>query len=160
MVKQKYFVCNAFHVIVDINDDMFQSESKSSLEEDDKMLHKVSLVSIGAENKVSVQSGARIQEREKHASKEGTNFSMDQCWFQNGRLVWRENLVRIRHKYMAHSAKIRHVDSWQGESYFQAYLKFYYCRNNIFYANHSCCYENFRFGMHVFQLKSLMQDYM
>ena len=54
------------------------------MEEDDKMLQKVPLVSIGAENKVSVQGGAKIQERVKHASKEGTNFSMDQCWFHNG----------------------------------------------------------------------------
>ena len=81
MVKQKYFVHYPFHVIVDVNDDMFQPENRSSLEEDDKMLQKVPLVSIGAENKVSVQSGARIQEREKHARKEDTNFSMGQCWF-------------------------------------------------------------------------------
>ena len=48
MVKRKYFVHNPFHVIADTNDGMFQSESRSSLEEHDKMLHKVSLVSIGA----------------------------------------------------------------------------------------------------------------
>ena len=88
------------------------------MEEDDKMLQKVSLVSIGAENKVSVQSGEKIQEREKHARKEGTNFSKGHCWFQNGRVLWQENLVRNRHKYMAHSEKNRHKDSWQGESYF------------------------------------------
>ena len=79
MIKKKYFVHNPFHVISYVNDETFQCESKSSLEEDDKMLHKVSLVSIGAENKVLMQSGAKIQDREKHASKEYTNFSMGHC---------------------------------------------------------------------------------
>ena len=80
MIKQKYFVHNPFHVIADVNDDMFQPESKSSFE-DDKILRKVPLVSIGAENKVSLQSGARIQKMETRARKEDTNFSMGQCWF-------------------------------------------------------------------------------
>ena len=62
-------------------------------------------MSIGAENEVSVQSGARFHEMEKNARKEGTKFSKGYFWFQNGRLVWRENLVGIRHKYMAHSTK-------------------------------------------------------
>ena len=69
------------------------------------MLHKMLLVSFGAENEVSVQSSARFHELERHAIKEGTKFSKRHCWFQYGRLVWQENLVEIRHKYMAHSAK-------------------------------------------------------
>ena len=108
------------------------------------MLQKVPLVSIGAENKVSVQGGARIREKENHSRKEGTKFSMGHCQFQNGRLVWRENLVEIRCKYIAHSAKIRHEDSWQGESQFQFPLKLDHCRNNIISANYSCCSANFK----------------
>ena len=69
---------------------------------------------------------------------------MDQCWFHNGRLVWQENLVGIRHKYMAHSAKIRHVDSFQGESYFQSSLKLDHCRNNMFSTKYSFCSANFK----------------
>ena len=69
MVKQKKFVHNPFHVIDDVNDDMFQFESRSSLEQDDKMLQKMPLVSISAKNRVSVQSGARIQNMEMHARK-------------------------------------------------------------------------------------------
>ena len=126
-----------------------QPESRSSLE-DDKMLQKVPLVSINAKNKVSVQSGARIQEKEKHASKEDTKFSMGQCWFQNGKLVWRENLVEIRRKYMAHLSKILHEDSWQGESYFQYPLKLDHCRNNMYSANFSCCSTNFKNFHHDF----------
>ena len=72
MVKQQDFVQFHFHIIVDINDDMFQSDNSSSLKEDDKMLHKIPLVSIGAKNEVSVQSGAKFHEKEKHGSKEGT----------------------------------------------------------------------------------------
>ena len=68
-------------MIFDINDGMFQSDNSSSLKEDDNMLHKVPLVSIGAENEVSVQSGARVHEMERHASKEGTQFSKGHCWF-------------------------------------------------------------------------------
>jgi len=41
-------------------------------------------VSIGAENEVSVQSDARFHELEKHASKEGTNFSKGLCWVHYG----------------------------------------------------------------------------
>ena len=37
--------------------------------------------------------------------KRAQNFSKCHCWFQYGRLVWRENLVGIWHKYLAHSAK-------------------------------------------------------
>ena len=117
-VKKKDVLHNHFHVIVDVNDEMFHFESRSSLEEDDRNFQQVSLVSIGAKNKVSVQSGEKIQERVKHASKEGTNFSNDHCWFQNDRVLWREKLVGNRHKYMAHSTKNNHKDSWQGESYF------------------------------------------
>ena len=51
---------------------MSQSDNSSSLKEDDNLLHKVPLVSIGAKNKVSVQSSARFHEVERHASKEGT----------------------------------------------------------------------------------------
>ena len=69
MVKQQDFVHLPFH---DIVDDMFQLDNSLSLKEDDIMLHKVPLVSIGAENKVSVQSSARVHEMERHASKEGT----------------------------------------------------------------------------------------
>ena len=77
------------------------------------MLQKMFLVSFGAKNEVSVQSSARLHELERHASKEGTKFSKCHCWFQYGKLVWQENLVGIRHNYMAHSSKIRHVNSWQ-----------------------------------------------
>ena len=69
------------------------------------MLHKMLLVSFGAKNEVSVQSSVRFHELERHASKEGTKLSKCHCWFHSGRLVWQENLVRIWHKYMAHSAK-------------------------------------------------------
>ena len=123
---------------------MFQSESRSSLEEDDKKLQQISLVSIGAENKVSVQSGAKIQERVKHASKEGSNFSNYHCWFQNGRVLWRENLVRNRHKYMAHSTKNFHEDNWQGESYFQFPLKENHCRSSKFSTNFSFYSASFK----------------
>ena len=43
---------------------------------------------------------------------------------------------------MAHLTKIRHKDSWQGESYFQFPLKVDYCRSSIFSANFSCCFAN------------------
>ena len=84
---------------------MSQSDNSSSLKEYDIMLHKVPLVSIGAEDEVLVKRSARVHEMERHASKEGTRFSMGQCWFQNGRFLWRENLVGIRHKYRAHAEK-------------------------------------------------------
>ena len=51
---------------------MSQSDNNSSLKEDDNLLHKVPLVSIGAEDEVLVQSSARFHEMERHASKEGT----------------------------------------------------------------------------------------
>ena len=46
-----------------------------------RMLHKVPLMSIGAENEVSMQSSARFHEMKRHASKEGTKFSKGHCWF-------------------------------------------------------------------------------
>ena len=55
------------------------------------------------------------------------------------------NLVGIRHKYMAHSEKIRHEDNWQGESYFQFPLKLDHCRNNMYSTNfsfHSASFKN------------------
>ena len=85
------------------------------------MLHKVPLVSIGTENEVLVQSGAIFHVMERHARKYGTKFSKSHCWFQNGRLVWRENLVGIRHKYMANSPKIRHEDSWKVRKIFEGW---------------------------------------
>ena len=69
MVKQQDFVHLPFH---DIANDMSQFGNSSSLKKDDIMLHKVPLVSIGAEDEVSVQSSARVHEMERHASKEGT----------------------------------------------------------------------------------------
>ena len=51
---------------------MYQSDNSSSLKEDDIMLHKVPLVMIGAENEVSMKSGARVHDMERHARKEGT----------------------------------------------------------------------------------------
>ena len=69
MIKKFFFLHNPFHVVVDVNNQLFQYERMSSWEEDDKKLQQVSLVSIGAENKVLVQSGAKIQERVKHARK-------------------------------------------------------------------------------------------
>ena len=48
-------------------------------------------------------------------------------------------MVGIWHKYMAHSEKIHHKDSWQGESHFQFPLKVDHCRSSMFSANFSCC---------------------
>lgn len=87
MVKQQDFVQFHFHIIADINDDMFKSDNSSSLKEDDKRLHKVPLVSIDAENEVSVQSSVRFHEKERHATKDGTQFDMGQCWFQNSNYI-------------------------------------------------------------------------
>ena len=61
MVKQQDFLQFPVHNIADINDDMFQFDNSSSLKEDDKRLHKIPLVLIGVENKVSLQSSARFQ---------------------------------------------------------------------------------------------------
>ena len=70
------------------------------------------------------------------------------CWFQNGRVLWRENLVRNRHKYMARSAKNHHEENWQGESYFQFPLKVDHCRNSMISANFSCCSISFKNFQH------------
>ena len=74
---------------------MFQSESRSSFEEDEKMFHKVSLVSISVENKVSLQSGARIEEREKKAWKKACKKAGHKV--QHGSLMvseWQSTMAR------------------------------------------------------------------
>ena len=84
------------------------------------------------QNKVLVQEGAKVQEREKHFDKEGTKFNNDHYWFQKGRVLWRGNLVKNRHKYKANSTKNRHKDRMQGESNFKFPLIIDQCKNNMF----------------------------
>ena len=50
LIKQREVVYNPFHVNVDVNNELFQSESRLSLKEYDKKLQKSSLLSISAEN--------------------------------------------------------------------------------------------------------------
>ena len=45
---------------------------------------------------------------------------------------------------MAHSEKIHHKDSWQGESYFQLPWKVDHCRKNMVSTNYSCCSANLK----------------
>ena len=78
------------------------------------MLHKLPFGSANAENEVSKQSSA---------SKKDTQFNMGQSWFQNGR--------------------IRHGNSFQGESYFKSSGKFDQCRKISFSAVYNCCSANF-----------------
>ena len=118
------------------------------MKEDDKQLQQLSLVSIGAENKVLVQDGAKVQERAKQLDKEGTKFSNDHCWFQRGMVQWRTNLVRNRHKYKANSAKNRHKDRMKGESNFQFPLIIDQCRNNMFTTKLSFCFSSFKNVQH------------
>ena len=60
MIKQREVVYNPFHLNSDVNNELFQSERKLSLKEDDKKLQQSSLVTISAENKVLVQEGAKL----------------------------------------------------------------------------------------------------
>ena len=53
-------------------------------------------------------------------------------------------MVVNRHKYMAHSEKNFHKDSWQGESQFHFPLKVDHCSNSMISANYSCCSANFK----------------
>ena len=55
-----------------------------------------------------------------------------------------KKLVGNRHKYMAHSAKNFHKNSWQGEPYFQFPLKVDLCRNSMIFANFSFFLANFK----------------
>ena len=85
-----------------------------SLKEDDVMLRKLPFGSANAVNEVSKQSSA---------SKEDTQFSMGQSWFQNGR--------------------IGHGNGLQGESYFKSSGKFDQCRKSFFSVDYNCCSANF-----------------
>lgn len=71
MVKQQDFVQFPFHIIANINDDMFQFDNSLPLKEDDRRLHKIPLVLIGAENEVLVQDSMRrksMQAKRAHNS--------------------------------------------------------------------------------------------
>ena len=100
MLKRPDFEHSPFY---DVANDMSQFNNSFSLKEDDVMLRKLPFGAANAVNEVSKQSSA---------SKEDTQFSMGQRWFQNGR--------------------IRHGNSLQGESYFKSSGKFDQCRIFLF----------------------------
>ena len=74
MLKRPNFEHSPFY---DVANDLSQFNNNLSLKEDDVMLHKLPFGSANAVNEVSKQSSA---------SKEDTQFSMGQSWFQNGRI--------------------------------------------------------------------------
>ena len=131
MIKQREVLQNHFHVNYDVNNELFQFESRLSLRQDDKQLQQSTLAFNSAKKKVSVQEVAKVQERTKKLGKEGTGFRNVHCWFSKGMVQWRRNLVKNRHKFKA-KAKNRHKDRMQGENNSKFPLIIEQCRNRIF----------------------------
>ena len=148
LIKQREIVHNPFHVYADVNNQLFQSEGRLSLKEDDKKLQQLSLVLIGAGNKVSVQEGAKIQERVKHPEEKAQSSTMIITGFRRAWYYGEETWSGINTSTRLIQKKNLHKDRMQGESNFQFPLIIDQSRNNMFTAKLSFCSASFENVQH------------